>query len=699
MSLNQILSSAISGLSASQAGMQTVSNNVANVNTAGYARQKVSLATSVSGGQVTGVVVGEPSRVADKFLENAVYQRAGTSGRADAVNTYLDRLQSLLGSTTSTSSLTSRLTSISTSVAQISGLNGSAQSIANFTGSIGDTLDTLNGLTKDVSSLQADVESEVSDTVSRTNVLLQKINDLNDEVARLQGLGQSTSGPADQRMSALQELSGLMNVTVREQSDGRVFIDTASGQTLLDKRLRQLSYNSGAGASQATYPAIDIKFASDDGTMGASTGEKINSTSVGGKLGGLLDMRDRVLPQFNEQLGQLFTGLAQTLNKVSNEGTTLPPPNTLAGEANGLTGSDRLGFTGKATFAVLGKDGTLVNKVTIDFDALGAGATVDDAVAAINAGLSPDATASIDAKGVLSISAANSTNGIAIAQDPDTPSDRAGVGFSQFFGLNNIIRSDSSALAPSGFTSTDPAGFGAGETAQVVLRDASGKVLTQYTYTSTGSESWGDLVNTLNASPLSAYGSFALDDSGRVAFNANAASAGSTIQIPSDSTNRSGTGLSFSALSGLTGTASGLANAEVDAGMLADTSKVPLAQLQLDAAIGEKAVGAGDMRNSTAFIDALASTTDFGKDGNKTVGNFANALLGGIASAASLASSSYDDASARMSDAVDRRDSYAGVNIDEELAQMVVLQNSYSAAARVMTTASEMYDTLIGMLG
>jgi flagellar hook-associated protein 1 FlgK len=52
-----------------------------------------------------------------------------------------------------------------------------------------------------------------------------------------------------------------------------------------------------------------------------------------------------------------------------------------------------------------------------------------------------------------------------------------------------------------------------------------------------------------------------------------------------------------------------------------------------------------------------------------------------------------------MTDAVDRRDSYSGVNVDEELAQMVVLQNSYSAAARVMTTASEMYDTLIGMLG
>ncbi|GFE73380.1 MULTISPECIES: flagellar hook-associated protein FlgK [Novosphingobium] len=701
MSLNQILNSAMSGLAASQAGMSTVSNNIANVNTVGYARQKTTLSTGVSGGKVNGVVVGEPSRVADKFLENAVYQRAGNAGRSEAVSTYLDRLQSLLGSTDSKSGIAARLNALSTSVSQIASLQGSAQSIALFTGNVSDTIDTLNQLQGDVGNLQADVESEVSDTVERTNVLLRKIHDLNAEVARLQGLGKSVSGPADERMSALEELSGLMDVKVREQPDGRVTIDTASGQVLLDKRLRQLSYPSGAAASQATYPAIDIRFASDSGVMGASTGEKIDSTAVGGKLGGLLDIRDRALPNFSEQLGQLFTGLAETLNKVSNEGTTLPPPNTMTGEPNGLVGTDRLGFTGKATFAVVGKDGTLVSKATIDFDALGPTATVDDVIAALNAaspnGLAPDATASFT-DGVLSISAASSANGIAIAQDPDTPSDRAGVGFSQFFGLNNLIRSDTSALAPSGFVASDPHGFGTGETAQIVLRDPTGKVLTEYTLTGSAGSTWGDLVTELNASPLSAYGSFELDDSGRVQFNTNTASSGSTISIPSDSTNRLGTGRSFSSLSGLTGAASGLGSAEVPANILADPTKLPLAQLQLDVPVGGKAIGSGDIRNVASFVDALSASVDFGKDGSATIGTFANRLLGSAGSQASLAQTNYSDATSRLSDALDRRDSFSGVNVDEELAQMVVLQNSYSAAARVMTTASDMYDTLIGML-
>lgn len=697
MSLNEILNSAMSGLNASQAGLRSVSNNIANVGTPGYARERVSLSTGVSGGRVSGVIIGEPSRIADKFLENAVYQRGGAAGRSEAVSSYLDRLQSLLGAPDSTSGLAARLGALSSAAAEITSLQGSTQSVTLFTGSVADAIDTIHRLEKDVSSLRGDVETEVGYTIQRANVLLGQIHDLNSEVARLHGLGRSASGAADQRMSALEELSGLIDITVREQPDGRVTIDSAAGQVLLDKRLRQLSYPVGAGTSQNSYPPIDIRFASDNGVIGASTGEQIDSAAIGGKLGGLLDMRDRALPSFSEQLGVLFTGLAQNLNAVANAGTTVPPPNTLTGEPNGLIGTDRLGFTGKAVFAVAKADGTLVQKVEIDFDALGAGATVDDAVAAINAGLGPNATASFTG-GVLSIKATDPAQGIAIAQHPTTPSDRAGTGFSQFFGLNNLIRSDSSALVPSGFKATDPHGFGAGETTEIALRDPTGKLLASYTMTGSAGPTFGDLMTELNASPLAGFGSFALDAKGRVQFTPNGASAGSSISIPSDSTSRHGTGLSFSALSGLSGTASGLGTAEVRADILAKASNLPLARLQIGAAVGAKAIGAGDLSGANAFIDQLAKSFDFGKDGKASIETFASRLLGGAGTEASLAETSRAGATARFEDAVGRRDSYSGVNIDEELAQMVVLQNSYSAAARAMTTASEMYDTLLQML-
>jgi flagellar hook-associated protein 1 FlgK len=695
VSLNEILYTGTSGLSASQAGMRSVSNNIANVGVAGYARERVSTSTAVTSGKVGGVIVGEPERVADSFLENAVYRKGGDTGQSQVVADYYDRLQSLLGAPGSDGGLAGRIDALSAAAAQMTGVQGSPQTTAQFTGTVQDTIDTMKQLDSDVSSLRGDVETELGYTVDRINVLLEQIHDLNDQVA--QTGGHSANGAENLRASAIDELSTLMKVNVREQQDGRMTIETASGQVILDRRLRQLSYPSGPGTSQPIYPAIDIRFVGADGKPAATTGDKIDSSAIGGKLGGLVEMRDKTLPQFSEKLGVLFSGIAQTLNTVSNAGTTVPPPNIMTGRASGVVATDRLGFTGSAVFAVVGSDGTLIAKTTVDFDALGAGATVQDGIDAINAGLSPDATATM-ANGVLSLSAAGSTNGVAIAQDETNPSDRDGMGFSQFFGLNDMVRSDTSALMPSGFDASDPHGFGAGESAQILLRDSSGRTLASYTLTGSVGPTYGDLVTELNASPLGAYGSFAMDDKGRFTFTPAPSSTGATVSIPSDSTDRFGTGRTFGSLSGLTGDSSGLKSANVRADILSDPHRLPLARLQLDAAIGEKAIGTGDVRGANDFVDMLGSAVDLGKDGAMTINGFSSYLLGKTGADTEQARSASDDAAARRNDAIARRDNYAGVNIDEELSQMVVLQNSYSASARVITAASDMYDTLIGMV-
>ncbi|MHA6720068.1 flagellar hook-associated protein FlgK [Sphingomonas sp. RS6] len=698
MSLNDILGTAVSGLAAAQSGLRAVSNNIANVGVTGYARERVGLSTAVVSGQISGVRVGEPERVADRFLEATVYRRAGDYGRTEVTSNYLDRLQALLGEPGASSGLPARLDAISASATAMTGSQSSAQTVAVFVGNVEDAITSMQQSTRDVDGLRADVESEVVYSVDKINTLLQRIYDLNGTVSQATGLGRSASGAADQRMSAIEELSSLISVNVRDQADGRVTIETTAGAMLLDNRLRQLDYpSSGTGTSQPTYPDISIRFATPNGEKGALTGEKLESAAVGGKLGGLLDLRDRALPAFSEQMGVLFSGLAETLNAVSNNSVTVPPPSSLTGRQTGLIGTDRLGFTGAATFAVTDASGTLVAKADIDFDALGPTATVDDMVAAINTGLGGAATASFT-DGVLKIAATGSGNGIAIGQTSGNPSSRAGIGVSQYFGLNDIIQSDTSTLVPSGFVASDPHGFTTGESTQIVLRDSSGLALTSYSLQPTTGGTMGDLINDLNGSPLANFGSFSLDDRGRVRFDPATAVSGAVLSTPADSTDRNGSGRSFSQLMGINGLSSGLSAAQVRPDIAADSGKLGLAQLNAGVAVGEKALGAGDTRGASAYVEKLAGTVDLGKDGVVSINRFSNLLLGRTGLEASQAKSQFDDAAARKGDAVNRRDSYSGVNIDEELSQMVVLQNSYSAAARIMTTASQMYDTLIEMV-
>ncbi|MBT6427613.1 MAG: flagellar biosynthesis protein FlgK, partial [Rhodospirillaceae bacterium] len=68
MSLDAILRTALSGLNTNQSALRTTSQNIANVNTPGYARQEVVLATASAGGQSMGVEIGEVRRIVDKFL-------------------------------------------------------------------------------------------------------------------------------------------------------------------------------------------------------------------------------------------------------------------------------------------------------------------------------------------------------------------------------------------------------------------------------------------------------------------------------------------------------------------------------------------------------------------------------------------------------------------------------------------------------
>lgn len=698
MSLTDILGSALSGLAAAQAGLRSASNNIANVSTPGYGRERVNLSTGVTAGQVNGVRVSEPERIADRFLEANVFRRQSDFGRGEVVYSYLDRLQALLGTPGEEAGLPARLNAIGAAAVAMTGSAATEQTVRSFTSNVQDALVSMQQIERDTTVLRTDAEAEVSYTVDKINSLLRRISELNDAVSRQASLGRATGGVTDLRMTAVEELSSLLKVTVREQPDGRVFIETAGGVALVDKRLRTLSYPPSTGADQPIYPPIELRFVEEDGSIGAATGERLEGPTVGGKLGGLLELRDRLLPEFADQMSTLFTGLAETLNTVSNAGTTVPAPRTLDGRQTGLLGSDRLGFTGSAVFAVTGANGSLVARATVDFAALGPSATIDDAVAAINAGLGGAATASFSG-GKLSITATASTNGVVVAQGAPTPSSRAGIGFSHFFGLNDVITGPRGTLVPMGFAASDPHGFAGGETAEFALRDPAGRTLARQTLTVAAGGSFGDIVTALNAGPLSGFGSFALDSRGRLEFTPDPAIPTASVAITSDSTNRFGTGRSLTELLQVPGASSALAASEVRPDVLASAQRLPLARLNVNAAIGQVAIGAGDNRGATAFVDQLAKSVDLGRGRVQSVERYATLVLGRAGMDAAQAEDELNDATARRDDAVNRRDNFSGVNIDEELSQLVILQNSYSASARVMSTASQMYDTLIAMVG
>ncbi len=690
MSLNHILNGALTGLSAAQAGLRSVSNNITNAQTPGYARQRAVQTSAVTAGRTTGVSISEPSRIADRYLAGAVYSRGGEAQRNALLASYHDRVQSMFGKPGAQSGLPAQINAVTSAAAKMTGMSDPTEAVAGFTQSVDGAMAALRTIDGELAVMAEETRSTIDASIVRVNALVRQVHDLNEEIALRTSTGGNANGLLDQRQIAVEELSGLVQLKVIDQSDGRVTLETATGAVLLDRRMRLLDSADASGA-------IAVRLMTGDANGSVATGDKIVSAAVGGKLGGLIEARDSVLPGLSDELNTLFTGMATSLNAVSNAGSAVPPPAVLQGRPSGLRTTDRLGFTGATTFAVVASDGKLIRKTRVDLGGLGAGATVQDGLDAINAGLAGAATATMS-NGVLSLTAANAAQGVVVADDAGNRSDRAGVGFSQFFGLNDLIRSGTAPLAPTGFNVTDPHGFGPGESVGMEVRDTAGRVLARHALTGAGGPTTGALLAELNASPLAAHGAFALDRQGHVTFSPAAGASAAKVTIVADSTDRFGTGLRFSEWSGLSAQAGGLADSRIAAAMAATPSRVPLARFDAAALVGAKALSAGDTRGTTAFVSQLSTVVDFTGRGASTIAAFANRLIGDVGASAAGASTASQAAKARLSDSVVRRDSFAGVNTDEELALMVALKGSYNASARVVSVTAQMYDTLINMI-
>jgi flagellar hook-associated protein 1 FlgK len=216
-----------------------------------------------------------------------------------------------------------------------------------------------------------------------------------------------------------------------------------------------------------------------------------------------------------------------------------------------------------------------------------------------------------------------------------------------------------------------------------------------------------DLLNSLNSaggSGVGLYGSFSLDSTGALAFTPN--TPGTSVSVVSDQTQRGAGGPSISQLFGLGATTQAARTNlySVRADIAANPSKLATATLDQTAAAGTPALSIGDgsgaLKLSQAGATQVTIDTAGGLNGATTTVTQYAALLGGaLGSQAAAASQANTSATAVQTEADARRSSAEGVNLDQELVNLTTYQQAYSASARLVTATSDMFSTLLTMMG
>lgn len=325
-----------SALFTQQKAIDITGNNIANVNTPGYSRQRLVIKQGspvrVDSLTLSTGVTSEPGiqRFYDQFLSTQLENENESLGRWQAQKEALEKAE-LMFDEAGGMGLSSAMSEYWNSWQALSN-NPSGVAERTTLISAGQYLSSVfNQTYNNISKLQQDIDTHVDGLVDKINGLTQQIADLNQKVTQVETNGQKANDFRDERDQLVFELSKLININTYEDGDGNLGIDTENGKPLVQ------------GTSTWDLVAADNGGVQDVYWQNSSgTNVNITSNISSGELKGWIETRDVHLSNYMTQLDNLANSLRTSVNGAHNAGFDL----------NGNAGLDFFTGTGAVDLSV-----------------------------------------------------------------------------------------------------------------------------------------------------------------------------------------------------------------------------------------------------------------------------------------------------------------------------------------------------------
>lgn len=610
---------AASALRANQQGLSTVSQNIANVNTEGYGRQKVQLSTSVGGG---GVNVAQIERSFNVWAENALGEAQSQFGAASAKTDALGRLESAfpLGEG-SLSSAFGRLQDAFSTLATSPTVRGVKTTVLEEARTVASRFQSVD---RQLTSLDRQLGTEIESTVDRINTLTGQLAELN---RGLSGTSDS-AGLRDRQGKALADLALEVGLRLTRKDDGTVDIFLPSGQALV-RGSEQFTLSVPSVGDGPFVNRLTVEGNPRDAAYGLTTG----------RLGGLLEARTETLASLRRDLDRLAVGFSEQMNQGQRAGFTTngaPGADLFSGALASTRGIASPSNAGNAVLSVVPEDATALRASAYELRFDGANAVVTrlaDGETVFSGGAGDLGNQLIDGLRFVTESPGLDPGDRFRFEPLSGAAGRLQVAMKEPEGLA-LNRAAVSAVAPAGVTAevTSPVALGA-------LLPSTGGNPPELTLVDDGT------------------GTLLLEDD---AGNAFAFTADQPVTLEPY-----GLELTLS-------------------GTLAAGDSITLNVTSAGAADGGQAL-------------RLSLDEPLFDDGATAVDGYAE-LLGAAAGAASRAELEREATELSRIDALAFRESQAGVNLDEEAADLLRYQQAYQAAARVVSVADTIFQSVLSVV-
>jgi flagellar hook-associated protein 1 len=624
MGLSQALSTAMSGLRATQASLALVSSNVANAETPGYTKKTIVQVAGLTGDYGSSVLLNGVNRQLDEYLQSQIRTETSGAAYADVRSTYLANLQTVYGNPDDTGTIEDAFNKFLTAVQGLSTSPDSQSARIGLVNAAQTMAQQLNATTQGIQNLRANAETGISDSVTTANNAMAQIAAINNQLQNQGQTDASTAALLDQRDQYINQLSQLMDIRTVTNNLNQVTVFTNSGVQLVGTEAAKLSFNAqgtvtpntlyNSNPTQSNIGTITINF-----PHGGSY-DMVSTNSIrSGKIAAYLELRDNTLVKAQAQIDQFAASMSSALSDKTTAGVAAPasvaPAAGFDVDLSGMMSGNVVHVTYKDNTT-----GTTHNLSIVRVDdpsvlPLGNNATVD-------------------------------------------PNDEVlGVDFSG--GMASVVSQLNAALGP---------------TANLQFSNPAGSTLRVL---DDGAPNRSDVTA---ASVTTTMSSLTSGNPQLPLFTDNGAPYSGAITA------------SGSEQTGLAGRIS------VNTALLGDPSRTIVYSTN-------PLTAAGDTTRSDFILSQLSTNsyryspqTGIGTTGAPFTGtllNFAKQFISQQGEAATAAKQLADGQDVVLNTLQNKMNATTGVNIDDEMAHLLALQNAYSANARVMSSIKQMYDTLI----
>lgn len=338
MSLQSTMSIAQQALLINQAALNVVSNNIANINTDGYSKERVDLSPSVNytpmGGSVlsqitssTGVQMDGISRYTDAYLQTYYREQNGQfnylnqlSNAATSVENVMNELNGsgLEDAFTSFYAAAQTLNSNPKDDVARSNYIQQAQTIALKFNEMSSTLNQVRtSLVGDPSDPSTLATAKVSTTVTDVNQKLTQLAKINSQIVSVSSAAMEPNNLLDTRDKLLNELAGLIPMSITENTNGSVNL-SLNGVELVKgtEQLGSLSINTGDSNNPAIINVVDSK----NKVIAADINDKITTGTLGAILtAGGASTSDFTVKSALDSLDNLASGFASVINDIQTK--------------------------------------------------------------------------------------------------------------------------------------------------------------------------------------------------------------------------------------------------------------------------------------------------------------------------------------------------------------------------------------------